>query len=930
MEYQCRSSLITTCVVQRRLNGLGKSTVLRIFSPLLKRSGVVEDWGAKMCQWFCSEAGGYRETVERSPGNTIRVIRIFALGIAGALIFGCGGGGGSETPADPPPRVTTIILSTSASSTTLQSLGDTIQYQASARDANGQVINGTALTWASSDISVATVDSQGLVTAIGNGTSDITASASGVSSSPARITVSQTPASVILSTSSPATTLESLGNTIQYQASARDANGQIINSAVFAWSSSDASVATVDSAGLVTAVGNGATDIAATAGSVTSSPARVNVSQVPASIELASSPDVLLTAKISSAALAVIVRDAGGSVIANPVLNWLSSDPSVATVDGSGTVAAVANGRSTVTARSGSISSADVNVEVVVEKRLYIPVYTSDTNMARLAVIAPETGTILDVVDLPGSRARFVALNAEGTRVFVVIPESEIGVVAASTNAIVSTIDLAESRPGTITEMIHAKTQNRLYALRRLGPETSEIVIIDSEGLSVIDRVPLADGSRVFRHRILSLSPDDGMLYVLGDQKDLIIAIDTSTNTVRDRYDIAPGENYDFAQTSDGSRLIASSSIQDEVAGGLYGIASIVNPVARPEETLFSFDDNQLPAGWQIAQNPSQWSPGAINNGRLEAVATDQRLQLRYDIATQRSSIVLRSRGEIRNSLFGSIHSFRFESATGQVISFTHQNEEFDSSDGVNENQLRLNVSGLPAKSILIPEKFPTFEYRVGFFGTYVAVSVVDTASGEEVKLIEIDSPFSALDVIGIDVTVAHTTGEGTTWLDDIELSFNDTLAATRVARSANSVDAVPGSTRAYVSGGSLTAIEANSGTSVADVAAPSGCCIGGQVLASGDGTRIYVTQSISVPATIRIVDTATNVVSDTITLSNTNQAFGGLVVEVPEHDRLLWLARYSQSTAFLHVVSLTTRSEVDIIELPGVSFIGDMAISPF
>ena len=56
----------------------------------------------------------------------------------------------------------------------------------------------------------------------------------------------------------PADTLLSLGETVQLTASARDASGNPISGKVFTWSSSDASCATVNSSGLVTAAGNGA------------------------------------------------------------------------------------------------------------------------------------------------------------------------------------------------------------------------------------------------------------------------------------------------------------------------------------------------------------------------------------------------------------------------------------------------------------------------------------------------------------------------------------------------------------------------------------------------------------------------------------------------------------------------------------------------
>jgi len=57
--------------------------------------------------------------------------------------------------------------------------GETIQLAAVARDASGNALTGRTVTWASNDQTVATVDSTGLVTGMGNGEATITATSEG-------------------------------------------------------------------------------------------------------------------------------------------------------------------------------------------------------------------------------------------------------------------------------------------------------------------------------------------------------------------------------------------------------------------------------------------------------------------------------------------------------------------------------------------------------------------------------------------------------------------------------------------------------------------------------------------------------------------------------------------------------------------------------
>ncbi len=145
----------------------------------------------------------------------------------------------------------------------LSAIGDTARFAAEVQDANGNAIAGAAVTWASGDDGVATVDASGLATATGNGTAMITATSGGQSGS-GTVTVQQEAAAITVAPDS--VHLAAAGETAQLAAEVTDSNGNPISDATVGWASADEAVATVDAAGLVTAVADGATTVTATSG----------------------------------------------------------------------------------------------------------------------------------------------------------------------------------------------------------------------------------------------------------------------------------------------------------------------------------------------------------------------------------------------------------------------------------------------------------------------------------------------------------------------------------------------------------------------------------------------------------------------------------------------------------------------------------------
>ena len=143
---------------------------------------------------------------------------------------------------------------------TLTALGEPLQLKATVNDKENQPIPDAPVSWSSSNTSVVNVSPQGLVTARGNGKVTITAK-SGAKSSTAEITVVQLATTIEITPAGPLRIIA--GRSQQLDATVRDPNNNPIADADVRWESQGASIATVDSTGLVTAKGDGQTNIIA-------------------------------------------------------------------------------------------------------------------------------------------------------------------------------------------------------------------------------------------------------------------------------------------------------------------------------------------------------------------------------------------------------------------------------------------------------------------------------------------------------------------------------------------------------------------------------------------------------------------------------------------------------------------------------------------
>ena len=251
--------------------------------------------------------------------------------------------------------------------------GETKQLVAILRDASGNVLTGRSVTWQSSNLSRAPISSDGLVTvstadvSAGTVTIDafhyqtIGAGTGGTTTFKGTATLSiPTPVNRV-EIQSPRSAV-SAGQLLQLSAVTYDYLNNVLSGRTVTWSSSNESIAKVSSTGLIEGVALGTATITATReGKSTQFTVTV---QTPVATVTVSAPSATLRVNTEQS-LSVVLRDASSNILSstNRLIEWSSSDSSVAAVSSAGRMTALKEGTVTITATSdGRSGSASVTV----------------------------------------------------------------------------------------------------------------------------------------------------------------------------------------------------------------------------------------------------------------------------------------------------------------------------------------------------------------------------------------------------------------------------------------------------------------------------------------------------------------------------------------------------------------------------------------
>ncbi len=314
----------------------------------------------------------------------------FSSGISGGgvvqVVYGGAGGGSVSTGSEgvnlnknlkgfSPYDVVLVTGVTLNKTTDTIAAGNTDQLTATVQpsDATNQT-----LTWTTDTPSVATVDQTGLVTAVGPGNANITATTQDGSnlSATCAVTVQAASISVTGVTLDKATDSIATGGSDQLTAmiTPDDAADQNVS-----WSSSDGSIATVNLDGMVTAVAPGSATITATTddGSFTAT-CDVTVYTVSATgVSLSLTSDTITARSDTTLVAAVLIASMRPDNATDQNVTWSSDNQAVATVNQYGEVSAVEPGNANITATTDDGGFAATCAITVIPSLQVIPISTA-------------------------------------------------------------------------------------------------------------------------------------------------------------------------------------------------------------------------------------------------------------------------------------------------------------------------------------------------------------------------------------------------------------------------------------------------------------------------------------------------------------------------------------------------------------------------
>ena len=261
-------------------------------------------------------------------------------------------------------HVTSITVSGTDDITQITTIGETLQMEV---EINPIEATDQTVTWSVDDTDIATIDlSTGLLTSVSEGVVLVTATANDGSGIFGNLEIVSTihAQSIAVDGFEGATTIDQAGGTLQMTATVSPID---TSDPEIEWSVDDEQIATIDSEGLLTAVGNGTITIYASAvdGSNVVGESEIIISGYVATINVSGLDDEsFISTENGTLQMVATVSPESAS---DQTVTWSVSDELIATISTEGLLTAVSNGAVIVTATSNDGSEVYGTIEITVD-----------------------------------------------------------------------------------------------------------------------------------------------------------------------------------------------------------------------------------------------------------------------------------------------------------------------------------------------------------------------------------------------------------------------------------------------------------------------------------------------------------------------------------------------------------------------------------
>ncbi len=313
----------------------------------------------------------------------------------------------------------------------------------------------------------------------------------------------------------------SIGQELQLTGQVTDAKGAAVSGRTISWTTSDATVATVSSSGLVRGMAAGVVTITASVDAHSGTFPVLVISPVAGSIMI--SPLAGILGIGDQITLMAIVLDSIGQAIPSPSVTWLSSNPIAASVTPQGVVTGLSRGTTVISAVSNGKegrapitvappSLATLGVGAVAERyTAEVNVYGSYAYTSTWGRRGSVVGNAVKVWDIRGNQPMLVdsliISGATTTGDVQVIADAKLLAVATErAGGSLVLYDLADpAHPALITRYSTPNTQNGVHTaeVQRVNGTLYAFLSIDPAGtaaarLTIVDLTTPADPREVF------------------------------------------------------------------------------------------------------------------------------------------------------------------------------------------------------------------------------------------------------------------------------------------------------------------------------------------------------------------------------------------------------------------------------------------------